>query len=282
VKKLVDAGADLFSVESKTGASILHKAVYSGNPEVVRYLVEKGALVDLPTAGNGDTPLHDALYFKKRAHGSEIIDVLLKAHSSLVVRNRAGLTPLEAAKTLHDHEAAQQIEAEIARRFSDKGRALMAAVKANDRRAVEKCLQDRSTPLDEADPDGFTPLLWAAREGMTEVTALLLARGADPNHLDAWMGANAGHKAGYWGRTEVMKLLVRSKMDINARGLANGYTPLHDAVAGGHLETAKVLVVAGARLDVRGHDGLTPLDIARANSNQEMIALLGSRAKPAR
>ena len=106
--------------------------------------------------------------------------------------------------------------------------------------------------------DGFTPLLWAAREGLAPITALLLSHGANPNHLDIWMGANAGHKAGYWGRTEVMKLLVKTSLDINARGLSNGYTPLHDAVSGNHLETAKVLLDAGARQTFGGMMGRLP------------------------
>lgn len=279
VKKLIKAGADIHALDSRMGYSVLHKAVYSGNPDVVRYLVENGALIDLQNPGNGDTPLIDALYFKKKAHGKEIIDILLKAGASLAVRSRAGLTPLEAAKILKDQGAVDQIQAEISRRFTPKGIALMEAVKAKDLKAVQTLLLDSDVPVNEADSDGFTPLLRAAREGMTEITTLLLAHGANPNHLDVWMGANAGHKAGYWGRTEVMKILVKSKLDINARGLSNGYTPLHDAISGSHLETARVLVDAGAKLDIRGHDGLTALDIAKANGDQASIRLLSLRAK---
>lgn len=279
VKKLIENGADIYSVDSRMGYSVLHKAVYSGNPEVVRYLIAKGALIDLQNPGNGDTPLLDALYFKKKKRGKEMIDTLLRAGANLSVRSRAGFTPLEAAKVLKDAEAAKQIEDEMGRRFTPKGTALMTAVKAKDLRSVQKCLLDSKTPVNEVDLDGFTPLLWAAREGMKEIAELLLSHGADPNHLDVWMGANAGHKAGYWGRTEVMKLLVKTKMDINARGLSNGYTPLHDAVSGNHFETAKILLGAGAKLDLLGHDGLTALDIAKANGNEAMIQLLTTKAK---
>lgn len=279
VKKLIKNGADIYALDSRMGYSVLHKAVYSGNPEVVRYLIERGALIDLQNPGNGDTPLHDALYFKKKAHGREIIDVLLRAGASLSVKTRAGFTPLEAAKILKDQEAVDQIEAEMSKRFTSKGKALMEAVKLNDLKTVEKMLSEPAYPVDEVDADGFTPLLKAAREGLTEMTKLLLAKGANPNHLDVWMGANAGHKAGYWGRTEVMKLLVKSKMEINARGLSNGYTPLHDSVSGGHIETTRVLLEAGARIDIQGHDGLTALDIAKANGNEAMIQLLNTKAK---
>ena len=145
---------------------------------------------------------------------------------------RAGFTPLEAAQLLKDNEAIRQIKDEEAMRFTAKGKALMNAVKKNDFKSVKKYLADLTTPIEETDKDGFTPLLWAAREGMEKVVTLLLAHGANPNHRDWWMGANAGHKAGYWGRTDVMKILVQNKLDINVRGLANGSTPLHDAVSG--------------------------------------------------
>ena len=259
------------------GYSVLHKAVYSGNPEVVRYLIEKGALVNLQNPGNGDTPLLDALFFKKKAHGKEIINLLLKSGASLAVKTRAGFTPLEAAKLLKDQEAVQQIEDEMAMRYTLKGSALMKAVKNKDLKAIQKCLADPQTPIDEADIEGFTPLLWAAREGMAQITTVLLSHGANPNHLDIWMGANSGHKAAYWGRTEVLKLLVKTNLDINARGLSNGYTPLHDAVSGNHLETVRVLLDAGAKTDIKGHDGLTPLDIAKANGNTELLRILEHR-----
>lgn len=278
-RRLVDKGADIFALDSRMGYSVLHKAVYSGNPEVVRYLVEKGALIDLQNPGNGATPLIDAIYFKKKARGKEVIDVLLKAGANLSIRTRAGLTAGEAAAVLKDQEAVEQIKTESAKRFTTKGTALMDAVKSKDLKGIRRMLADAATPVDEVDPEGFTPLLRAARDGMVEVVSLLLDRGADPNHLDVWMGANAGHKASYWGRTDVMKLLVKTKLDINGRGLSNGYTPLHDAVSGGHIETVKVLIDAGARLEIRGHDGLTPLDIAKANNNQELIRLLTRKEK---
>jgi ankyrin repeat protein len=89
------------------------------------------------------------------------------------------------------------------------------------------------------------------------------------------MGANAAHKAAFWGRPDVMKLLAKSRLDLNARGGYNGYTPLHDAVAQGHVEVVKVLLNAGVRTDIRGHDGKTALDLAKTNSNSEILILLG-------
>ena len=62
-----------------------------------------------------------------------------------------------------------------------------------------------------------------------------------------------------------------------ARGGYNGYTALMDAVTRNHLEVAAILVRAGARQDIAGHDGLTAFDIAGRNHNA-MLQLL--RQKP--
>jgi len=274
MEKLIAEGGDINALDSKMGIDVLHKAVYSGNPQAVKLLLEKGALIDLQSPSNGDTPLHDAIYFKKKTHGRELIALLLKAHASLSIRNRAGLTPIESAELLKDNETIAQIKDEEKRRFSSQGRALMGAIRRNDVKRAKILLSDKSTPVEESDDQGFTPLPWAAREGMVQMVALLLDHGANPNHLDSWMGANAGHKAGFWGRTDVMRLLVKHGLDLNARGLYNGYTPLHDAVSGNHLETARVLIEAEAKTNIQGHDGKTPLDIAKENGNQDIVRLL--------
>ena len=128
--------------------------------------------------------------------------------------------------------------------------------------------------MEEADEEGFTPLLWAAREGFYEITQRLLEHGADPNRLDKWMGANAGHKASYWRRAEIIPLLARYHLAVNARGAYNGYTALHDAVSGGHIQTVRNLLVAGAQVDVFGHDGKTPISIARERNETAILHLL--------
>ena len=273
VKKLLDSGADLFSLDSKMGVSVLHKAVYSGRPDVVELLLDRGALINLQSPSNGNTALHDALYFKRGADLS-VVRVLLKHNANLSVRNRAGLTPLESAGLLNDVGAQTLINESAAQRQSDSGRALMAVVKANDNARVQDCLKNQKVDLHETDEQGFPPLAWAAREGFTDIVKTLLNAGADPNQKDQWMGATAGHKAAFWGRPEAMKLLVAKGLDLDARGAYNGYTALMDAVTRDHFDVALLLVNSGANLQVRGHDGLNAIDIAKKNQNLPMLMLL--------
>jgi len=273
VLRQLQDGADLFTLDSKMGVSVLHKAVYSGNAETVEALLDKGALINLQSPSNGNTPLHDALYFK-RGNDLSIVKVLLKHGANSHIRNRDGLIAEESARVLRDHDAEKLLQEYEAKRQSPASRKLMLAVQANNVGVVNQILASEKVDLTQTNEEGFAPLAWAAREGFTQVVAALLKHGANPNQNDEWMGATAGHKAAFWGRPEAMKLLVTHGLDLNARGGYNGYTALMDAVTRNHLAVAKILVNAGADVEIKGHDGMTAIDIAKRNKNDEMLRLL--------
>lgn len=273
VSQLLNEGADVFALDSKMAISALHKAVYSGNPETVRRLLLAGAPLNLQSPSNGNTALHDAIYFR---HGNDLnlIKALLDFKPSLSIRNRAGLTPIESAKVLKALDIVGVLESYETNRQSKQSRLLMDIVKKNDPQAIQTLLKEIPTSiLKEADSQGFTPLLWASREGFVEIVRLLLNAGADPNQNDEWMGANSGHKAAFWGRANVIQLLIAGGLNLDAQGKYNGYTPLHDAVAGAHLETIKVLLAAGAKTTIQGHDGKTAYDLARDGKRADVLAL---------
>lgn len=274
VQKLLKSGADVFALDSKMGISVLHKAVYSGKDEIVEDLLKAGALINLQSPSNGDTPLHDALYFRK-GRDLSMIKTLLRYKPNLSVRNKAGLTPLESAKILKHDDILLILNEEIQKRQSAESKDLMSAIREKNQNEVEKILSriDQSV-LSEVDEQGFSPLLWASREGLLDIVKSLLNAGSNPNQKDQWMGANSGHKAAFWGRHEVLPLLIKAGLKINARGDYNGYTPLHDAIAGGHIEAVRVLLEAGAKKDIRGHDGKTPIDLAKDAKNLDILLLL--------
>ena len=275
VETLLRDGADPLAMDSVMGVSVLHKAIYSGSAATVGLLLSRGALVDVQSPSNGNTPLHDAIYFRNGGDTS-VVRTLLRFRPSLSVKNRAGLAPLDSARLLKAQDIVQLLEAYERSRQSTASRRLMESVRANRPAAVAEISAPASV-LNESDDQGFTPLIWAGREGMLEIVKLLLAAGADPNQNDQWMRANVGHKAAFWGRAEVLKLLIPAGLEVNARGGYNGYTALHDAVAGSHVEAVRVLVEAGARADIAGHDGKTAEDLARAHRNPEVLRILGIR-----
>ena len=111
--------------------------------------------------------------------------------------------------------------------------------------------------------DGHTPLIVAARDGRTELIDPLLKAGAEVDREDWVFKGHPIHKATYNGNPEILrKLIAHPGIDLDVQGPINGYTPLHDALWHAYEECAMILVEVGARLDLRGHDGKTALDVA--------------------
>lgn len=275
VDLLLAHGANPNILDGVAGSAPLHKACQRGSLEVVKRLVEAGAMIDLQTAATGHTPLMEAAWYK----WPEIVSYLLDAGAGLNLMTHYGFTLADhinyALKVNPLHvDKIKLIEQLIAkRRESDQKmvgeQKLMAAVIGNNLEWVKAEL-DGGAQVDARYPvlDGFndqhTPLLVASREGRTDMVKLLLERGADVNAMENTFGAVPLHKATYNGHAEITRILARHPgIDLNFQGASNGYTPLHDALWHGFEQCAKILVDAGARLDIPGYDGKLPLDIAR-------------------
>ncbi|MDN3518509.1 ankyrin repeat domain-containing protein [Aquisalimonas lutea] len=62
---------------------------------------------------------------------------------------------------------------------------------------------------------------------------------------------------------EEIKRLIAEGADVNHQRADTGRTPLHNAVLLNASEIVRVLLDAGARLDIEGNEGFTPLEYAR-------------------
>jgi len=274
VKTLLDVGADALAVDSSAGASVLHKACQGGSVEVVRLLVEAGAFVDSVAPTTGHTPLMDALWFK----WPDIVQYLLDKGAGLNLYTHYGFSltqhfEYELNVNVIGRERLLQAEEMLQqRRESDRqkivSQQLMAAVNNNDIETVKQLIQsgvelEARYPMVNSFNDNHTPLLVAARDGHREIVVELLKAGADVKATEAVFGAVPLHKAVYNGHADITRMLVEQPgINLNFQGATNGYTPVHDALWHGYAECAEILIDAGARLDLKGHDGKTPLDIA--------------------
>ncbi len=76
------------------------------------------------------------------------------------------------------------------------------------------------------------------------------------------------------GDATAARKLLRDKVDVNA-AQGDGMTPLHWAAQFDDVETAQLLIAAGARVNAETRlGGITPLFLACTNGNAKMIALL--------
>ncbi len=121
------------------------------------------------------------------------------------------------------------------------------------------------------------PLLQAvARDDVREVKRLLLA-GVNPNEAnpDGW---TALMYAVQRRNHAIARMLVQSGADVNAAD-KTGWTPLMTAAWTGDLEMVRFIVESGARVMHRDERGRTALDIARVHHHSDIVAYLESVAQ---
>jgi ankyrin repeat protein len=108
-----------------------------------------------------------------------------------------------------------------------------------------------------------SPLLVTCIAGNLEALQLLLAEGANLA-LKNEIGDSALHLCCLWGRSDMVKYLLDSKISlINVREQnCLGNTPLHKACAKGYSEIATMLTLKGASLLAVNNEGQTPVDVS--------------------
>ena len=182
---------------------------------------------------------------------------------------------------------------------------LVSATKAGDVAAV-RALLAADADVNEAEPDGTTPLHWAAHLEQPEIARLLLQAGAVANAanrygvrplslaavggnaevmaalLDAGANPNTSLNAGETalmtaaraGATEAVELLLGAGANANAQETWKGQTALMWAAAEGHAHVIPALVAAGADVAARSKRGFTALLFAAREGRTDVVQTL--------
>ena len=157
---------------------------------------------------------------------------------------------------------------------------------------VLRVLLENGADANWANPEGETPLMNTARAGLVEATELLLDHGAEIDAVEHWGGQSALHWAAAQQQPAMLELLISRGADVNRvstirnwdRTTLNeprpqhlnrgGFTPLHFAAREGCTECITILAEAGANLDARDPERVTPLNMALLNQHFATAAAL--------
>ncbi len=122
--------------------------------------------------------------------------------------------------------------------------------------------------------DGFTPLGLACYFGQFEVARYLVLKGGDVN-LPSNNGYNVYplHSAAAGNYTDIARMLVEAGAQVNVKQQA-GVTPLHSAAQNGNLALLILLLEKGADVNARMEGGKLPADLASAKGYQEIAEIL--------
>ncbi|HQS51226.1 MAG: hypothetical protein B7X86_02335 [Sphingobacteriales bacterium 17-39-43] len=147
-----------------------------------------------------------------------------------------------------------------------------AALGKNDH--ITNIVAENPGLVHEFSDDGFTPLSLAAYFGNEDIVRILLLSGADPN-IPSKNGFSVYpiHSAVASNYTMIAKMLLEAGADINVVQ-KSGATPLHSAAHNGNIELLIVLLEAGAIVDAKMEDGKTAADKAFEKGFLEIAKIL--------
>ncbi|CAH0549306.1 unnamed protein product [Brassicogethes aeneus] len=272
---LLSKDADI-DAQDINGKSPLIFAVSNNHTETAKFLINKGADVNLRGSKDNATALHDAA-----ATGNvEIAKVLLSKDADIDAQDINGYSPLMFAVIKNHTETAKFLinhGADVNLRSSKYNRTALHDAAATGNVEIAKVLLSKDADIDAQDINGYSPLMFAVNKNHTETAKFLINHGADVNLRSSKYNSTALHDAAATENVEIAKVLLSKDADIDAQDI-NGYSPLMFAVIKNHTETAKFLINKGADVNLRGSkSNATALHVAAATGNVEIAKVLLSK-----
>lgn len=294
--------ADLEARDDKFGWTPLHSAVDSGNIEIVKILIQRGADVNAMDHQAWWTPLHIAMinghtevtrilfengasmscdkcgwmpnFFAEANGHTDVLNLLRTVSSHLSSARNLKWMPLHC-RDLNRQPGLSRLLAEdgvdiyvqsITEDWSEMG----FAAKYNLNATIQFLLrrEDHSNPKDR-----IRLLHDSSQHGYEVLMRYLLNEGIDvesrsPNDLTPL------HLACQGGHETIVRILLDARADPNAQHEASNQRPLHIAALDGHVGIVELLLEAGAEKDATGFGGVTSIHLATVAAREDCVRLL--------
>ena len=246
--------------DDKSASPVLIAAVANGAPvDLLSRMVEKFAIdVKAQTGNEGSSVLHAAV---AAGHQAALEWALGPKKIYVDLRNQKGQTALQLAVAAGRRDMVQALLGAGAAPDTrdDEGNVPLVTATRNDNQEIVEMLVNAKADLDAADVFGVTALSAASSAGSIRMVKTLLtaaeSAGVKLNLEPAlFAAAERGH-----GR--VLELLIAAGADVNHID-SEGRTPLMRAVNADQVETLSILIKAGAKPDIGDRHGMFAYDHA--------------------
>ncbi|CAI5673336.1 unnamed protein product [Oreochromis niloticus] len=247
LENLVKKSPEVLSEKDECGASPLHHAAAGGHITLIQFISTVTDAQDLNSCDEqGNVPLHWAVERNKVESCKALLD--LGANPNIL--NTALLSPLHLAVS-HGHS-----------------------------NLVGVLLSYSSTDCNLKGDLGNTPLMLACSLNNCEALSILLKHGAKLCQQNK-LGHFAMHAAAFAGAKKAMEVILKAGEELGHSAVCHiNYldktksSPLHLAVRGGNIETIRLCIATGAKVDQQQNDKSTPLHLACTQGALEVIKLM--------
>ncbi|XP_029443072.1 serine/threonine-protein phosphatase 6 regulatory ankyrin repeat subunit A-like [Rhinatrema bivittatum] len=287
------AEAQLRSQRKKYGDMVLHASCRKRDPELVKILVDHGAIVDFQNE-EGQTALHivawegDDVLLKffyqckanpniadkldrsplhicaERGHTHIMETLTEKFHSNVLARTKDGSTLMHIASQCgHPDTALAFLKKGVPLHMPNKaGAVCLHAAAKRGHAAVVKALLQKGAQVDARTKDNYTALHVAAQNCKPLVVQTLLGFGAQVQLKGGQAQETPLHIAARIQEGEkVAEMLLKSGADVNMEQ-ENGETAMHIAAHHGSLKMITALIEEGGEVTWQSKAGESPLHIA--------------------
>jgi len=272
ISPLCDSDPD-YSDLSYSGDSLLTLAVKTGQGDVVRLLIDRGANLEWKTT-YGDTPLmcavgDDDLY--------DIAELLIEFRVNIETRNHAKNTPLIGAIRFSDTPVpivqlllSKGVNIEPINGF---GRTPLIQATYENHVEVVRLLIEQGAKTSARDTNGDTSLIIAAKQNSGAIVQLLI-EGRASLELTNISGGTALSEGVRQGAESTVRLLIGAVADVDGKTWADVDCPLGIAVEKRSEVLVRLLLDNGAKADALDKLGLTPLMRAAWGGSETILRLL--------